>query len=142
VSGQYLTFGNIPKVENYPVYGTILSMRKRAAPAGNAAALNNYAAGRSITTTSERDCARSSIASVPSAERSKSCPKFSPPVSGGFVVMGPAYITGYGGPAPFGNSSMLTLCMLGAGNVKFSNITIALGAPANTAIASFMSEYS
>jgi hypothetical protein len=45
-----------------------------------------------------------------------SCPKFSPPVSGGFVVTGPAYITGNGGPPPFGNTSMLTLCVLGAGN--------------------------
>jgi hypothetical protein len=61
-----------------------------------------------------------------------SCPSFNPPVSGGFVVTGPAYITGNGGPPPFGNTSMLTLCVLGAGNVKFSNITITLGMPANT----------
>jgi hypothetical protein len=61
-----------------------------------------------------------------------SCPSFNPPVSGGFVVTGPAYITGNGGPPPFGNTSMLTLCVLGAGNVKFSNITITLAPPANT----------
>jgi hypothetical protein len=61
-----------------------------------------------------------------------SCPTFSPPVSGGFVVTGPAYITGNGGPPPFGNTSMLTLCVLGAGNVMFSNITLTLGAPANS----------
>jgi hypothetical protein len=60
-----------------------------------------------------------------------SCPTFSPPVSGGFVVSGPAYITGNGGPPPFGNSSQLTLCVLGAGNVAFSNITLTLGLPAN-----------
>jgi len=60
-----------------------------------------------------------------------SCPTFSPPVSGGFVVTGPAYITGNGGPPPFGNTSQLTVCVLGAGNVKFSNVTLTLGMPAN-----------
>jgi hypothetical protein len=69
---------------------------------------------------------------VVSSDWATSCPKFSPAVTGGFVVTGPAYITGNGGPPPFGNSSMLTLCVLGAGNVMFSNITITLGAPANT----------
>ncbi len=59
------------------------------------------------------------------------CPTFSPPVSGGFVVSGPAYITGNGGPPPFGNTSPLTVCVLGASNVKFSNITLTLGMPAN-----------
>jgi hypothetical protein len=61
-----------------------------------------------------------------------SCPTFSPPVSGGFVVSGPAYITGNGGPAPFGNPSKLTLCVLGGKNVTFSNITMAFGLPANS----------
>jgi len=61
-----------------------------------------------------------------------SCPAFSPPVTSGFVVTGPAYITGNGGPAPFGNPSQLTLCVLGGKNVTFSNITLTLGAPANT----------
>ena len=69
---------------------------------------------------------------VISPDWAASCPKFSPAVTGGFVVTGPAYITGNGGPPPFGNSSQLTLCVLGAGNVMFSNITMTLGAPANT----------
>lgn len=66
-----------------------------------------------------------------------SCPAFSPPVTGGFVVTGPAYITGNGGPAPFGNTSQLTLCVLGGKNVAFSNITLTLGAPANTHFGKF-----
>jgi hypothetical protein len=61
-----------------------------------------------------------------------SCPTFSPPVSGGFVVTGPVYVTGNGGPAPFGNPSTLTICVLGAKNVTFSNITLTFSAPANT----------
>jgi hypothetical protein len=61
-----------------------------------------------------------------------SCPTFSPPVSGGFVVTGPVYITGNGGPAPFGNPSTLTICVLGAKNVAFSNITLTFSPPANT----------
>jgi hypothetical protein len=61
-----------------------------------------------------------------------SCPTFSPPVNGGFVVTGPAYITGNGGPPPFGNTSPLTICVLGASNVKFSNITLTLGLPASS----------
>jgi len=67
-----------------------------------------------------------------SSDWATSCPKFSPPVTGGFVVKGPAYITGNGGPAPFGNPSMLTLCVLGGANVMFSNIAMTLGAPAST----------
>lgn len=67
-----------------------------------------------------------------SSDWSMSCPKFSPAVTGGFVVTGSAYITGNGGPPPFGNPSTLTICVLGAGNVMFANITMTLGAPANT----------
>jgi hypothetical protein len=69
---------------------------------------------------------------VVSEDWASSCPTFSPPVSGGFVVTGPVYITGNGGPAPFGNPSQLTLCVLGGKNVTFSNITLTFGAPANT----------
>jgi hypothetical protein len=61
-----------------------------------------------------------------------SCPTFSPPVSGGFVVTGPAYVTGNGAPALFGNPSQLTVCVLGAANVKFANVTLTFGKPANT----------
>jgi len=60
------------------------------------------------------------------------CPKFSPVVTDGFVVTGHVYITGNGGPAPFGNLSPVTLCILGGTAVMFSNITITLGLPANT----------
>lgn len=60
-----------------------------------------------------------------------SCPTFSPAVSGGFVVTGSAYIAGNGGPAPFGNPSPVTICVLGAGNVAFSNITVTFGLPAS-----------
>jgi hypothetical protein len=60
-----------------------------------------------------------------------SCPTFSPPVSGGFVVTGPVYVTGNGGPPPFGNPSQATICVLGSTDVKFSNITVTLGIPAS-----------
>jgi len=58
------------------------------------------------------------------------CPAFSPVVTGGFVVTGTAFVTGNGGPAPFGNPSPLTLCVLGGASVKFSNFTMTFGAPA------------
>jgi hypothetical protein len=60
-----------------------------------------------------------------------SCPTFSPAVTEGFVVTGTAFVTGNGGPAPFGNPSKLTLCILGGGNVKFSNFTMAFGPKAS-----------
>ena len=59
------------------------------------------------------------------------CPKFSPAVTEGFVITGTATITGNGGPPPFGNPSPVTICVLGAADVKFSNITIAFGTPAS-----------
>jgi hypothetical protein len=61
-----------------------------------------------------------------------SCPPFSPAVTGGFVVTGSAYVTGNGGPAPFGNPSPLTVCVLGGKNVMFSNITLTFGLPASS----------
>jgi hypothetical protein len=60
-----------------------------------------------------------------------SCPVFSPAVTEGFVVTGTAYVTGNGGPPPFGNSSKVTLCILGGSNVKYSNFTLAFGTPAS-----------
>ncbi len=60
------------------------------------------------------------------------CPLFSPATTGGFVVSGTAFVTGNGGPAPFGNPSSLTICVLGGANVKFSNITLTFGKPAAT----------
>jgi hypothetical protein len=65
------------------------------------------------------------------------CPTFKPPVSGGFVVTGTAYVTGNGGTPPFGNPSPVTICILGgtespsvAGSqavVEFSNFTLKFG---------------
>jgi|SRR5580692_339307 len=62
---------------------------------------------------------------------STSCPSFAQPVSGGFVVTGPAFITVNGGKTPFANPSMVTICVLGGSEVTFSNITLTLGAPAS-----------
>jgi hypothetical protein len=59
------------------------------------------------------------------------CPTFSPAVTSGFVVTGSAYVTGNGGPAPFGNPSQLTICVLGGNNVMFSNMSMSFGAPAS-----------
>ena len=60
-----------------------------------------------------------------------SCPKFAQPVSGGFVVTGPAYITVNGGATPFANPSTVTICVLGGSEVMFSNFTMAIGTPAS-----------
>jgi hypothetical protein len=60
------------------------------------------------------------------------CPKFTQPVSGGFVVTGPAYITVNGGSTPFANPSTATICVLGGSEVMFSNFTMTLAAPAST----------
>ena len=38
---------------------------------------------------------------------------------------------GNGGPAPFGNPSPFTVCVLGGGSVKYSNITVTIGTPAS-----------
>jgi hypothetical protein len=66
-----------------------------------------------------------------------SCPNFTQPVTGGFVVTGSAYITVNGGKTPFANPSTLTLCVLGNGEVMFSNITMTLAAPANSHFGTF-----
>jgi hypothetical protein len=72
------------------------------------------------------------------------CPTFKPPVAGGFVVTGTAYITGNGGNPPFGNPSSVTICILGGMQspsvtgtqafVEFSNFTLtfAMGSRAST----------
>lgn len=60
------------------------------------------------------------------------CPTFSPATSDGFVVTGTVFVTGNGGPAPFGNPSSLMICVLGGANVKYSNITLTFGKPANS----------
>ena len=69
------------------------------------------------------------------------CPaKFKPPVAGGFVVTGSAYVTGNGVNAPFGNPSPVTICILGGTNtlvpgtayVEFANLTLTFGSPASS----------
>ncbi len=65
------------------------------------------------------------------------CPAYAPPVTTnpGFMVNGPAYITGNGGPAPFSKNdtvlSTLQVCVNGGTDVPFSNVTLVFGAPAS-----------
>ena len=65
------------------------------------------------------------------------CPAYAPPVTTnpGFMVTGPAYITGNGSPAPFSKNdtvlSMLQVCVNGGSDVPFSNVTLVFGAPAS-----------
>ena len=53
----------------------------------------------------------------------------------GFMVTGPAYITGNGGPAPFSKGdtvlSILQVCVNGGTDVPFSNVSLVFGAPAS-----------
>ena len=60
------------------------------------------------------------------------CPQFSPAVKEGFAISGTAFVTGNGNPAPFGNPTPVTVCILGSDNVKFSNMTMTLGKPASS----------
>jgi hypothetical protein len=39
-------------------------------------------------------------------------------------------VTGNGNPAPFGNPTPFTVCILGSDSVKFSNMTMAFSTPA------------
>ena len=65
------------------------------------------------------------------------CPAYAPPVTTnpGFMVMGPAHITGNGGPAPFSKNdtvlSTLQVCVNGGSDVPFSNVTLVFGTPAS-----------
>ena len=59
------------------------------------------------------------------------CPQFSPAVTEGFAITGTAFVTGNGAPAPFGNPSPLTVCVLGSDSVKFANVTLTIGTPAS-----------
>ncbi len=75
---------------------------------------------------------------VVSSDWDTSCPTFNPPVTSGFVVVGHAQVTGNGGPAPFGNPSTLTVCVLGDANaaagtahVKYANVTLTFTTPAS-----------
>jgi hypothetical protein len=60
------------------------------------------------------------------------CPAFSPAVTEGFVISGMAFVTGNGAPAPFGNLSPLTVCVLGGESVQYSNVTLTFGTPASS----------
>jgi hypothetical protein len=65
------------------------------------------------------------------------CPPYAPPATTnpGFMVMGPAHITGNGSPAPFSKNdtvlSQLQVCVNGGSDVPFSNVTLVFGAPAS-----------
>jgi hypothetical protein len=66
------------------------------------------------------------------------CPTYPAPTNTtnpGFMVTGPAYITGNGGPAPFSKDdtvlSTLQVCVNGGTDVPFSNVTLVFGAPAS-----------
>lgn len=69
---------------------------------------------------------------VLSTDWASQCPIFSPAVIDGFVITGTAFVTGNGSPAPFGNPSPLTVCVLGGASVQYSNVTITFGAPASS----------
>lgn len=65
------------------------------------------------------------------------CPVYSAPAptNPGFMVSGPAKITGNGSPAPFSKGetvlSSLQVCVNGGSEVPFSNVTLVFGAPAS-----------
>ncbi|MEO7051598.1 MAG: hypothetical protein ABI128_08025, partial [Rhodanobacter sp.] len=70
----------------------------------------------------------------------RNCPALKPPVTGGFAVTGSLYVTANGSKPPFGNPSPVTICILGGTGtgiqgtayVGFSNLTLTIGAPANS----------
>jgi hypothetical protein len=68
---------------------------------------------------------------VLSTDWASQCPIFSPATTEGFVITGTAFVTGNGSPAPFGNPSPFTVCILGGESVQYSNITVKFGAPAS-----------
>ena len=59
------------------------------------------------------------------------CPQFAPAVKEGFAITGTVFVTGNGAPAPFGNPSPATICVLGGDAVKYANITFTIGTPAS-----------
>ncbi len=60
------------------------------------------------------------------------CPQFAPAVTEGFAITGTAFVTGNGSPAPFGNPSPFTVCVLGGTSVKYANVTLRIGTPASS----------
>lgn len=65
-----------------------------------------------------------------STDWAASCPQFAQPVTGGFVVTGPAYITVNGGTTPFANPTTVTICVTGGSEVAYSNFTMTMNGPA------------
>ena len=59
------------------------------------------------------------------------CPAFAPATTEGFAITGTAFVTGNGSPAPFGNPTPFTVCILGGASVKFSNMTMTFKTPAS-----------
>lgn len=59
------------------------------------------------------------------------CSPFSPAFTEGFAITGTVFVAGNGAPAPFGNPSPLTICVLGAENVKYAYFTMTIGTPAS-----------
>lgn len=66
------------------------------------------------------------------------CPAYPAPTAitnPGFMVTGPAYISGNGSPAPFSKNntvlSTLQVCVNGGTDVPFSNVTLVFGSPAS-----------
>jgi hypothetical protein len=66
-----------------------------------------------------------------------SCPtaSYKPATTTGFMITGPASVTGNGGYPPFapeGQQSQLTVCVTGGTQVQFSNVTLMFGTPASS----------
>lgn len=59
------------------------------------------------------------------------CPALAPAVTEGFAITGTAFVTSNGAAVPFGNPSPVTVCVLGGTAVKYSNVTVTIGAPAS-----------
>jgi hypothetical protein len=67
------------------------------------------------------------------------CPSYAPPgpatTNPGFMISGPAKITGNGSPAPFSKNdtvlSMLQVCVNGGSDVPYSNVTLVFSTPAS-----------
>jgi len=75
------------------------------------------------------------VTSDPSAVAS-GCPtaSYKPPTTTGFMITGPASVTGNGGYPPFapqGQTSPLTVCVTGGTQVGYSNVTLVFGTPAS-----------
>lgn len=69
-----------------------------------------------------------SMTDVAISSDTSNCPKYSPATSGGFMLMGPAHVTGNGDTAPFekkSGPSELQVCVTGGPALPYSNITLA-----------------